>query len=147
MDIFDDEIANLWKLLYSNDVKFIIVGGFATNLHGHNRLTADIDIWLKDTIENRKKLRTAIKELDLGDLKEIESMQFVPGWSGILLNSGIELDIMSSMKGFDQSDFDNCFELADTAMINDTPVRFLSLNHLIRAKKEVFRDKEKIDLI
>ena len=147
MDIFDDEIGKLWQLLYKNEVKFILVGGFATNLHGHNRMTADIDIWLKDTLDNRKKLRKAIKELGLGDLKEIESMQLIPGWSSILLNSGIELDIMTSLKGFEQSDFDNCFELADTAMINDVPVKYLSLNHLIRAKKEVFRDKDKIDLI
>ncbi len=147
MDIFDDEIGQLWKLLHENDVKFILVGGFATNLHGHNRMTADIDIWLKDTLENRKKLRKALKELNLGDLKEIESMQLIPGWSSILLNSGIELDIMTLLKGFKQSDFDNCYELADVALINNIPVKFLSLNHLIQAKKVVFRDKDKIDLI
>ncbi len=146
MDVFDDEIEKLWSLLHSNDVKFILVGGFATNLHGHNRLTADIDLWLKDSPENRKKLRKALSELGLGDLKEVESMQMIPGWSSVVLNSGIELDLMTSLAGFEQSEFDSCYELAAIAAINTIPIKFLSLDHLIRAKKQVFREKDKIDL-
>ena len=54
---------------------------------------------------------------------------------------------MTSMKGFEQFHFDECYELSVIAMIANIPIRFLSLNHLIQAKKEVFRDKDKIDLI
>lgn len=147
MDILDDEILRLWRLLHDKDVKYIMVGGFATNLHGYSRMTADLDIWLKDTLENRKKLRAVLRELDLGDFEGIESMQLIPGWSSIVLNSGLELDLMTSMKGFEQSSFDECFDLSVIAMIENIPIRFLSLNHLILAKKEVFRDKDKIDLI
>lgn len=147
MDILGDEIIKFWRLLHVNDVKYIMIGGFATNLHGFNRMTADIDIWLKDTLENRKKLRKVIKELEIGDFKEIETMQMIPGFSSFSLNSGFDLDVMTAIKGFEQSDFDECFELSPVAMIDNIPVKFLSLNHLIRAKKEVFRDKDKIDLI
>lgn len=147
MDILDDDIIKFWRLLHENNVSYIMIGGFATNLHGFNRMTADIDIWLKDTLENRKKLRKVIKELEIGDFEEIETMQLIPGWTSFTLNSGIDLDIMTSIKGFEQSNFDECLELSPIAMINDIPVRFLSLNHLIQAKKEVFRDKDKIDLI
>lgn len=147
MDTLEDEIIKLWRLLHENDVNYILVGDFATYLHGVGRIEIKVEVWLKDTLENRKKLRKAIKELDLGDIKEIESMQMIPCWSSILLNSGIELDIIISLKGFEQSDFDECLELSPTAMIDSIPVKFLSLNHLIKAKKEVFRDKDKIDLI
>ena len=37
MDILDDEIITLWRLLHEHDVKYIMVGGFATNLHGYSR--------------------------------------------------------------------------------------------------------------
>ena len=63
------------------------------------------------------------------------------------LNSDFDLDIMTFIKGFEQSDFDECFDLSPTAMIDNIPVKFLSLNHLIRAKKEVSREKDKIYLI
>ncbi len=147
MDILDEDVLKFWRLLSVNDVKYIMIGGFATSLHGFHRMTADIDIWLKDTLENRKKLRKVIRELEIGDFKEIETMQFIPGYSSFALNSGFNLDIMTSLKGFEQSDFDECFELSPSAIIDDIPVKFLSLNHLIRAKKEVFREKDKIDLI
>lgn len=62
MDIFDEDILNLWRCLESNHVRYIMIGGFAINLHGYSRTTKDIDIWIEDTLENRKKLRQALKE-------------------------------------------------------------------------------------
>ena len=54
MDIFDEDILLLWKCLHQNDVRYIMIGGFAINLHGYSRATKDIDIWIEDTLENRK---------------------------------------------------------------------------------------------
>lgn len=34
MDILDEEIINLWRLLNKHHVMYIMVGGFATTLHG-----------------------------------------------------------------------------------------------------------------
>jgi hypothetical protein len=147
MDLLDDEILALWRSLSANNVKYIMVGGFATNLHGFNRMTADLDIWIKDDVVNRKNLRSALKEADLGDLESIETMDFLPGWSSILLNSGFELDIMTSLKGFAQNDFDSCYDAALTAIIHDIPVKFLNLEQLITEKKVAGRDKDHIDLI
>ncbi|TKC03014.1 hypothetical protein [Pedobacter cryotolerans] len=59
MDIFDEEILNFWKALEEFNVKYILVGGYAINLHGYQRFTGDLDIWLKDDLEKRKALRSA----------------------------------------------------------------------------------------
>ena len=56
MDIFDEEILNLWRILSKNNVSYIMVGGLASNLNGYNRFTADVDIWIKDSVENRKNI-------------------------------------------------------------------------------------------
>lgn len=37
-------------LLNSNEVKCLVVGGYALAMHGHTRYTGDVDIWL-DTDE------------------------------------------------------------------------------------------------
>lgn len=50
MDIFDEELLNFRRSLDKYDVKYIMVGGFAVNLHGFSRLTGDLDIWLKDIV-------------------------------------------------------------------------------------------------
>ncbi len=112
-----------------------MVGGFASALNGFNRTTQDIDLWIKDTVENRKALRSVLKELEIGDFESIETTQFVPGYTSIYLNSGFELDIMTSLKGFGQIRFDECYELASTAIIEGISIKFLSINQLIEAKK------------
>ena len=67
MDIFDEEILKFWKCLQNNNVQYIMVVGYATNLHGYQRFTEDLNIWLKDTLENRQLLRKAFKDCDMGD--------------------------------------------------------------------------------
>ncbi len=39
MEVFDDEILKLWHSLLNNNVRFIVIGGVATNLHGLHRTT------------------------------------------------------------------------------------------------------------
>ena len=147
MDVLDTEILNLWRSLHSNGVKYIMVGGFATNLHGFSRITADLDLWIKDDRQNRMKLRAALNELELGDHEAIETMDFIPGWSSILLSSGFELDIMTFLKGFPQSTFDDCYESSSTAIVYDVPIKFMNLEQLIEAKKAASREKDLIDII
>jgi hypothetical protein len=62
MDIFDEEILKFWTALQKKNVRYIMVGGYATNLHGYQRFTGDIDIWIEDTLVNRQHLRTAFIE-------------------------------------------------------------------------------------
>ena len=147
MDIFDEEILNLWRAFNEADFQYILVGGFATNLNGFSRTTADMDIWLKDTIQNRQNLRKAFVKVGLGDMEELERMDFIPGWSTIRLGSGIDLDLMSYIKGFDQQSFDECYNAASTAFIYNTPVKFLHINHLMASKEACGRPKDKIDLL
>jgi hypothetical protein len=53
MDIFDEDLIAIWRTFAKNNLKYIMVGGFAVNLHGFNRTTGHIDIWIKDDEENR----------------------------------------------------------------------------------------------
>lgn len=147
MDVLDEEILSLWKSLHEMEVEYIMVGGFATNLHGFSRTTADLHIWIKDTKENRKKLGRVLYDLNLGDYKNIETMEFLPGWSAIPMASGFELDIMTRIKSFTEKNFDECFEEAPIAVIYNIPIRFLHLNHLIEEKKACGRPKDLLDVI
>lgn len=110
MDVFDDEILKLWRSLTSNKVNFIMIGGVATNLHGFHRTTDDIDIWIKDDLENRKNLRGAFKDYGLGDIEALETIQFIPGWTDFYLDNSLRMDIMTSVKGLEELGFDKCFE-------------------------------------
>lgn len=63
MDVFDDNLLEFWSSLNEAGILYIMIGGVATNLHGFQRMTDDIDIWIKDTPENRSSFRKAIKNI------------------------------------------------------------------------------------
>ncbi len=147
MDIFDEELLNFWRCLNNHGVKYIMVGGVATNLNGYNRTTSDIDVWLEDNPENRRKFRAAFKVYSGSDFEMIERMPFIPGWTNFNLNNGYPIDIMTSMKGLENTSFDECLAMANKADIDAVIVPFLHINHLIENKKSVNRLKDQIDVI
>ncbi len=147
MDILDEELLGLWKCLNQCNVKYIMVGGFATTLHGFNRTTEDVDIWLEDTLINRQRMRAAFNCIGYGDVAAIETMQFLPGWTSFHLSNGLELDIMTNMKGLEDLTFTACLELASLAEIEGIQIPFLHINQLIANKKAVNRPKDQIDVV
>ena len=145
MDILDEDLIQFWTILNKFHVKYIMVGGFAVNLYGYTRATNDIDLLLKDDVLNRKNLAKAFSELGYGDIS-FDQLQFVPGWTNFYVGTGIQLDIMTSLKGVDVS-FDECLQMAPVAEIDGVKVPFLHINHLIANKKSVNRSKDQIDVM
>ena len=147
MDVYDKNLLEFWKALNQSEVQYIMIEGFAVNMHGFARTTEDIDVWIKDTLDNRKKLRQAFKEIDYGDYELLETLEFVPGFTQFYLGGGIVLDILTSMKGLEDFTFDECMNRAVKAKLNDVIVPFLHINDLIRNKKATARPKDIIDVI
>ena len=147
MDIFDEELLNYWRALNKYDVKFIMIGGVATNLNGYQRTTDNIDVWIEDTLENRQKYRIAFREYSGIDLYMIDRMQIVPGWTDFNLSNGFRLELFIKMKGLENYSFNDCFQAANIAEIDDVKVPFLHINHLIANKKAVNRPKDQVDVI
>ncbi|MBC7888917.1 MAG: hypothetical protein H7Z13_13655 [Ferruginibacter sp.] len=147
MDIFDEEIIKFWQVMENNAVRYIMVGGYATNIHGYQRFTGDMDIWIADTPGNRINLRKAFKDAGMGDYFMMERLQFIPGWTDFRLNNGLKLDIMVEMKGLEDYNFDDCYKMATIAEIENISIRFLHINQLIANKKAVNRPKDQIDVM
>ena len=73
-------------------------------------------------------------------------MQFVPGWTSFYA-AGVELDIMTEMKGIENESFRACYAMASVSNLEGVLVPFLHINHLIANKKAVNRPKDQIDVI
>jgi hypothetical protein len=146
VDILNQDILDLWAALAKKKVRYIMVGGFACALHGNLRMTSDVDLWIKDSPINRKRLRSALKEIGFGDFKEVETTQFIPGFTSLMIGASLELDIMTYLKGFEQESFDSCYKISPKAIIEGIPVRFLHINQLIKNKKLTGRVKDKADV-
>ena len=147
MDIFEEELLAFWNALNEYEVNYIMVGGIAINLHGYQRSTEDIDVWLEDNLDNRRRFRMAFKQYTGIDFPMLETMQIIPGWTNLNLNNGLRLDLMLGLKGLESYSFEESLQLASKAEINGIIVPFLHLNQLIEAKKAANRPKDQIDVI
>lgn len=141
-----EQIIDIWKHLHLNNVKYLTIGGFAVNIYGYNRSTNDIDILIEDTLENRKNLRKAVKDIGLGDFEQIERLHFLPGWTDFPLNDGFRLDIMTSIKGLEKIPFESLYQNAMVIFIEKIPVYFIDYGSLIKSKKSANRLKDQLDL-
>ena len=57
------------RLLNDNHVEYLVVGGYAVGFYGYPRYTGDLDIWVRASIENGKRLRKALDQFGFGALK------------------------------------------------------------------------------
>ena len=147
MDVFDEELLRFWKIANQFNLKYIMIGGVATNLHGFQRTTEDIDLWIQDNKPNKTILKEVFREYGMGDFKTLTEMEFIPGWTYFHLDNGLRLDIMTSVKGLANSEFDSLLKSASVATIYGVEIPFLHLNALILTKKAANRPKDQLDLI
>jgi hypothetical protein len=121
-------------------------GRFCSDFHGAKCQVGDLDLWVDDTVENRKNLAAAFTEMFGEDYSSFETLEFIPGWTSFRFESGFEIDIMTDVKGLGKENFNTCFEMAPVSDIVGVPVRFLHYNHLIRSKEAANRPRDQWDI-
>ena len=140
------EIVNIWTIFNEKNVRYLTIGGLAVNIYGYTRNTGDIDILLEDTTENRINLRAAFKQIGIGDFPQIETMQFVAGYTDFTISYDLRLDVMTSIKGLENANFDELLQNATIVYLNEVPVYFIDYDSLILTKKATNRLKDQLDI-
>lgn len=95
------------KLLNENGVDYLIIGGYAVVMHGYVRATGDIDIWIKNSVENSKRPVSVLHKFGFASLNvKGEDFQkpdqvIQPGYPPY------RIDLLTSIEGLR---FDTCFK-------------------------------------
>lgn len=142
MDIGQD-FKEFIELLNKHKVEYLVVGGYAVAMYGYPRYTGDIDFWVKPDNENAKKIIEAltdfgfagydISEKDFSETDKVVQLGYPPN----------RIDIITGVTGLS---FDECFLNKKDVIIEETPVKFISLYHLRLNKNATGRDKDRNDL-
>lgn len=144
-NIFQEDFRDFIKALNNQDVKYIMVGGMAVILHGHARVTGDMDIWVERTIENYEKLVKTFQEFGM-PVFDMTLKKFLNVKENDVFSFGrnpVGIDIMTAVKGLD---FDEAYSLSTIFDDDSLLIRIVHINHLIQAKKTSGRLKDLDDI-
>ena len=143
-DYFNDDFRDFLKALNNQEVDYILVGGMAVILNGYVRTTGDMDVWVKKTKANYRKIVKAFHEFKMPvfDMTEERflSNEFDVWMFGV---EPVKIELMTAVKGLK---FENAYTRSQIHNDGDMPVRFLHINSLIKAKKSAGRHKDLDDI-
>jgi hypothetical protein len=148
IDFRDGEVRKFFRSLEQNEVKYLLVGGFAMAFHGYVRATHDLDLWIKDDPDNINRLKIALSENGVAGIEKTKSLQFVAGFTEFKVgNSGFVVDPMTNLKAFSSFDFDQCYERAKPGEFNDIHFKVIHMMDLLKEKEAINRLKDQADII
>lgn len=144
-NIFNEDFRDFINALNKHQVEYLLVGGYAVILNGYRRTTGDMDIWVKVTPENHRKLLNAYLSFGLPTI-DISEENFLNNNEIEVFTYGIPpvcIDIMKIVKG---CNFEEAYSLSNIFDEEGLLIRFIHINTLIQAKKAAGRYKDLDDI-
>ncbi len=145
MNIQFNEFLRLLKALEEHQVKYVLVGGVAVIIHGMERLTRDIDLFIQNTHLNIQNLQRALNSLYNDD--SINEITFSELEKYPVIRYGTPedfyIDIITRLGeaiAFEEIKY----EIIEYQGIG---VKIASPESLYLMKKNTYREKDKLDIL
>lgn len=137
------DFAEMLDALSAAGADFLVVGAHALAAHGRPRATGDLDLWVRPTPENAKRVWEALVSFG-APLGEVQQEDIAT--AGVVFQIGIapsRIDILTSLTGLS---FDQAWVGRDTFEVEGRALPFLSRADLIRNKKALGRPRDLADV-
>ena len=129
--------------LNANQVRYLVIGGYAVAFHGYPRYTKDIDIWIERNEANAARMVEALEDFGFGSLG-LQADDFVEADQIIQLGyPPARIDLITSAPGVD---FGQCHASRVEVDSERVRVKFIDLVNLRRNKRAVGRMQDLADL-
>ena len=129
--------------LNSNEVEYLIVGAFALAIHGSPRYTGDIDILVRPSPANARKLTAVISTFGFSSLG-LSTQDFLKPDQVIQLGRDpVRIDLLTSITGVE---FEEAWEHRVITRLDGLPVPFIGKEDLIKNKRATGRTQDRADL-
>lgn len=148
---------DIFKALYEEEVRYLIVGGMAVNLYGYARMTVDLDIMVDLKEENLKKLIKAMEKVNCKPKVPVKPTEFTLNakreeWikeKGAVVFTFIDLsDPIKHVDIFLKNplDFEKAYQSRTTIHVKEIPIRLVSIDDLIELKRLSGRPRDMEDI-
>ena len=139
----DSNYTDMLRCLNKAGVDYIMVGGWAVNMHGYVRATVDLDIWILADGVNAAKVYAALREFG-APLSGISTADFAQ--EDLIFQIGVapcRIDIITKISGVKYTD---AVQRAVSKEIDGVPVRIIAMEDLIANKLASARTKDLADV-
>jgi hypothetical protein len=140
--VLPEDFKELFKSLNANNVRYLMIGGYAVGIYGYPRTTNDIDIFVSDDSKNVRNLIKALQDFGFAgfDLSNI----FAEKRS--LVEIGVEPLKVQFMNFADGIEFEEAFESRNIVAVEDIFINTISKPDLIKNKLKSGRHKDLADI-
>ena len=142
MDL-DQDFNEFVQLLLANDVRFLIIGGYALAAHGAPRYTGDLDTWLWVNDNNANRVLVVLESFGFGSLNITREDLLNPN---TVIQLGYPPHRIDLLTGIDGVGFDEAWNRRVEFEINGRRVPFISREDLITNKRAVARPQDLADV-
>ena len=123
-------------------VEFLVVGAYALAVHGLPRATGDIDLWVRPTRDNARRVRAALARFGapIGNLSEQDLVT-----RGTVFQIGVaprRIDVLTLIDGVE---FDEAWAAQTMTRVGGIDIPVIGRAELIRNKKATGRAKDLAD--
>jgi predicted nucleotidyltransferase len=141
--VLNQDFKEFLLSLNDNQVRYLVVGGYAVALHGHPRYTKDIDIWIEPSLENATSAIKALDQFGFASLGLKAGDFLVPDQIIQLGYPPNRIDLISTLPGVE---FADCYTSRETVEIDGVFVDFIDLENLRKNKRASGRHQDLADL-
>lgn len=147
MDILNDEFLLFLKCAQQNNLRYMLIGGYAVNYYGYNRNTNDMDVWIAPTNENKLLFINTLLCMKYSEREVAPLYQedFTIPFMGNFGSEGNDIDVLTIVHhaiSFDEAEKNkNVFEIVDGVFMNVVPYECLK-----DIKLRAHRDKDLFDV-
>ena len=140
--MLNPDYRDMLSIFNDEGVEYLVVGAHALAAHGYPRATADIDLWVRCSEDNAKRVWRALcrfgaplQDLTLVDLTTPD----------IVFQIGVEprrIDILTSIEAVT---FDDAWPRRKSIVVDAIPISVIGRDDLLRNKQNTGRTKDRAD--
>jgi hypothetical protein len=138
----NSDFSDLLNLFNANNVRYLIIGGYAVIQYAEPRYTKDLDVWISVDKENAAAVYKALKEFGAPLVNMSEADFSEEGYFYQMGRPPMRVDLLMGIPGLE---FENAWQQRVEVDFDGLIVKFISRKDLITAKKASGRPQDLID--
>jgi predicted nucleotidyltransferase len=138
-----EDFKDMVRALNEENVRFILLGGFAVIIHGYTRSTKDLDLWIWANPENAVRIIRALEKFG-APMHDVSTKDFEK--EGTIFQIGVQpirIDIITAATGIS---FEEAYKNVENICVDGINVPLISIPDLIQNKKATARPQDLIDV-